>query len=78
MAVGDVKLIETSTGWRLIKKIDLMSDSYYRDENYLVIANLIKGEEFGKEIQAYADSLTVDKNGFAMGQYTIDSLEYPV
>ena len=78
MAVGDVKLIETSTGWRLIKKIDLMSDTYYRDENYLVIANLIKGEEFGKEIQAYADSLTVDKNGFAMGQYTVDSLEYPV
>jgi len=78
MNIGDVKLIETSTGWRLIKKLDLMGDTFYRDENYISIANLIKGEEFGKEIQAYADSLTVDKSDFATGQYTLDSLEYPV
>lgn len=76
MALGEVKLLETDKGWRLVKKLDLMSDSYYRDINYLAVANLIKGEAFGDEIEAYANSLEIVKNSFAMSQYTIKKLDY--
>ncbi|MBQ5810720.1 MAG: hypothetical protein IIW23_03985 [Clostridia bacterium] len=78
MAIGDVKLMEISGGWRLMKKLDLMSDSYYRDINYLAIANNLKGEDFSKDIQAFADTLEIVKNSFAMSQYTVKKLKYNV
>ena len=76
MAIGDVKLMETKTGWRLMKKLDLMSDSYYRDINYLAIANLLRGEDFSKDMQTFADSLEIVKNSFAMSQYSAKGLDY--
>lgn len=76
MTLGEVKLLETDKGWRLIKKLDLMGDVYYRDINYLAIANLLKGEDFGNEINTYAESLAVEMDKFAMSQYTIGKLDY--
>ena len=76
MEIGEVKLIETGKGWRLIKKLDLMSDTYYRDINYLAVANKLKGEEFGKEIEEFSNTLEVVKNSFAMSQYTLKKLDY--
>ncbi len=76
MEIGEVKLIETGKGWRLVKKLDLMSDTYYRDINYLAVANKLRGEDFGKEIEEYSNTLEVVKNDFAMGQYTLKKLDY--
>lgn len=76
MAIGEVKLIETDKGWRLMKKLDLMGDSYYRDINYLAIANILKGEDFSKEMTTFADSLEIVKNSFAMSQYSAKKLDY--
>lgn len=79
MATGEIKLIEKEdkNGYVLLVKQDISADPYYAKNLDLSVRNLIKGDEFEEDINAYAKDLKTDINDYAVKQFKVKKIEYP-
>ncbi len=79
MEIGAVSIIHDTDAKCLyvVAKKDINADSYYRDE-YLDtdIRYVIKGDEFDKDIKAYAAKLEHTVNSFAINQFKVKKISY--
>ena len=77
LAVDTVSILhdEEAKCLYVVVKKDINADSYYRDE-YLNsdILYFIKGEEFEKDIKAYADKLDYDLSNYAINQFKVKKI----
>lgn len=79
MAVNEVKFIEheDGSGVVVIVKKDIMSDPYYLENLDLTVRNLIKGDEYDKDIEKFGKSLDFKENTYATKQFKVKSIVYP-
>ena len=79
MATGEIKLIEKedSTGYVLLIKQDISADPYYAKNLDLSVRDLLKGDEFEKDMNAFAKDLKTDINDYAIKQFKVKKIVYP-
>ncbi len=79
MANGEIKLIEKEddAGYALVIKKDISADPYYAKNLDISVRDLIKGDEFEKDMEKFAEGLTADINKYAVGQFKVKKIEYP-
>lgn len=77
MKLGEVKLIENTSGLTIYVRKDILADKYYLNTMTDSVLYLLKQEEFEKTVKEKTANLKVEENGFAMGQLKVKNLEYP-
>lgn len=77
MAVGDVKLIETTSGLTIYVRKDISADKYYLNNMHDSILYLLKQEEFENNLKEQTDALKVEENSFATNRFKVKKLVYP-
>lgn len=77
MKLGEVKLIENSTGLTIYVRKDILADKYYLNTMTDSVLYLLKQDEFEKTVKEQTADLTVEEHGFAMRRLKVKNLEYP-
>lgn len=79
MAVNEVKLVEDedNAGLALIVKKDIGADPYYLDNLDLSIRQLVKQDEFDKDIEKFVKTLKIEKSDYAINQFKVKKIKYP-
>lgn len=79
MATGEIKLVEKEggAGYTLLIKQDISADPYYEKSLDLSVRNLLKGDEFEKDMEDYAKDLKTEINDYAVKQFKVKKIEYP-
>lgn len=76
MGAGEVKIIEPSSGSGiyLIVRKDILSDPFYLDYLNIELLTFLKQTEFEDMIKEYTNSLSFDKNNFAVNRFKVKKL----
>lgn len=79
MTVGEIKLVDLKDngGIAILVRKDINADPYYAENLDLIVRRLLKGDEFDKDISAYAKKLDFNENTFATGQFKVKKIVYP-
>lgn len=79
MAVGEIKLITAEDGSSLtiIVKKDISADPYYLESLDLTLRDMLKGEEYAADMEAYAADLKEDVNDYAVDNFKVKKIVYP-
>ncbi|MCQ2440864.1 MAG: hypothetical protein MJ076_03065 [Clostridia bacterium] len=79
MAVNEVKIVEdeNNAGLALIVKKDIEADPYYLDNLDLSIRQLVKQDEFNKDIEKFIKTLKTEKSDYAINQFKVKKIKYP-
>ncbi len=77
MKLGEVKIIEDKVNNQLlfVVKKDIMADTYYLNNMYDYIINLLKFDGFEKECQEKSLELEFDQNKFATDRFNVKKLK---
>lgn len=78
MAVGEIKLIEDAEAKTIsiVIKGDVMADEYWTENLNTPTLSLLKMDEFEKDVEEYAKTLTVKKNSYAVNQFKVKKIDY--
>ena len=79
LAMNKVKVLEFTDSYILVIRKDIMADPFYLTDNTKEILNILKGDEFTKDLETYAKEVakTKKQNDFVMGNYTPKKLQQP-
>lgn len=77
LKLGEVKVIEDKTNSQLllVVKKDIMADTYYLNNMYDYIVNLLKFDDFEKECQEKSLELEFEQNKFATDRFNVKKLK---
>ncbi len=77
MKIGEIKLVKTDDAVTILIRGDMMADEYWIDSLETPTLNLIKGDEFTKDMADFAKKLSVKKNNYAINRFKVKDIVYP-
>lgn len=78
MSVGEVKVLEDeSRGLTLVVRQNIEDDAYYYDNLKDQVLYALKQEEMEASITEFGNSLSFDKNNFAVNRFNPKKIKYP-
>ncbi len=79
MATGEVKIItkENNAGYILVVKKDIKADPYYRETLDITVRQLLKGDEFNKDMEKLVKAAKADVSSYAVDRFKVKKIKEP-
>ena len=79
MKTGEIKLIEktNNAGLLLVVKQDIKADGYYLENMDMTVRQLLKYEEYSKDMAKQAEKLETEINKYAVNQFKVKNIKEP-
>lgn len=79
MKTGEIKLIEkeNNAGLLLVVKQDIKADGYYLENMDMTVRQLLKYEEYSKDMAKQAEKLEAEINKYAVNQFKVKNIKEP-
>ncbi len=74
MKKDEIKIIDSDSGCTLVVRLDINEDPYYFESLEKEVLNILKNEEFSKELETYTNSLNVDVSDFATNRFKVEDI----